>query len=92
MYCAPSSALYEFRNVVCVAQVSTTLAALPCDMLQNPSTEHGWEPDADALQEVEELVQESLDMPTAGRPLVVAFCTDGSRSALVRRIPSTMFL
>lgn len=65
-------------------QVSTALSALLCDMLQNPYTDAGWEADADALQEVQELAQEALDMPTAGRPVVVTFCTDGSRAALVR--------
>eukprot|EP00892_Ulva_mutabilis_P003277 jgi/Ulvmu1/1320/UM011_0048.1 len=63
--------------------VSTALSALLCDMLQNPNAAHGWEADADALEEARELVQESLDMPTAGRPLVATFCTDGSRAALV---------
>lgn len=65
-------------------QVSTALDALLCDMLQNPNAEYGWEADADALEELQELVQEAHDMPTAGRPLVVTFCTDGSRAALVR--------
>jgi hypothetical protein len=65
-------------------QVSTILQGMPCDMLPNPMAEHGWEADPEALEEVRDAVQQALDMPTQGRPLVVTFCTDGSRSAVVR--------
>ena len=29
-------------------------------------------------------MQEAVNMPTVGRPVVVALCTDGSRSCMVR--------
>lgn len=53
-------------------------------MLEDPSSEHGWQVDQDCLDEVAEAIQEAIDMPTAGAPAVVTLCTDGARGALVR--------
>jgi hypothetical protein len=64
-------------------QESSILEGIPCDMLQNPTSELGWEASEDALEEVILSIQEAMDMPTKGRPFVVTFCTDGSRGAMV---------
>lgn len=53
-------------------------------MLHNPTSANGWQADPDALAEVVEAVEESVQMPTPGATLVVTLCTDGSRAAQVR--------
>lgn len=64
--------------------VSTILQALLLELLPTRTNDLGFEPDPDALQDVGEAIQEAVDVPTVGRPVVVTFCTDGSRSAMVR--------
>lgn len=65
-------------------QVSLALGATVVDMLHNPTSANGWQADPDALAEVVEAVEESVQMPTPGATLVVTLCTDGSRAAQVR--------
>lgn len=65
-------------------QVSTILQGILCEALPNPTAPYGYEADSEGLEEVREAVQMSLDAPTQARPVVVTFCTDGSRSLVVR--------
>jgi hypothetical protein len=53
-------------------------------MLEDPSSEFGWQPDQDSIDDILATIQEGIDVPTSGAPAVVAFCTDGSRSAQVQ--------
>jgi hypothetical protein len=65
-------------------QVSTLLEALPMDMLQDPSSEVGWATDNVSMEQAVEAIQQSKTVFPKGKPLVVVFCTDGSRSLPVR--------
>lgn len=65
-------------------QVSTILQGILCEAFANPTAEHGYEADPEGLEEVRDALQMSLDAPTEARPVVVTFCTDGSRSLVVR--------
>lgn len=78
---------FVLADVEHALQVSTILQGMLCEVLPNPMAEYGCEADPEALEEVCDAVQQALDMPTTGRPLVVAFCTDGSRSLVVRLLP-----
>lgn len=71
-------------NIHVWSQVSTILQAILCEALPNPSAEYGYEAEPGGLEEVRDAVQLSLDAPTEARPVVVTFCTDGTRSLVVR--------
>ena len=71
------------RESLC-PQVSTILQGILCEALPNPTTPHGYGADPEGLEEVRDALQMSLDAPTEARPVVVTFCTDGSRSLVVR--------
>jgi len=67
-------------------------------MLVNPTSDLGWEPDADALAEVTEHILESSQLASPEcSPVVVTFCTDGSRGSqialrLARAFPTLQVL
>lgn len=71
-------------------QVSTILQAIPCEAFPNPSAQYSYDADPEGLEEVQDAVKISLDTPTEARPVVVAFCLDGSRSLVVCNTPSPL--
>lgn len=73
-------------------QVSTIMEALLVDMLKDPSSDCEFAPDTEALQHAMQAIQESMEIFPRGKPLVVVFCTDGSRSLPVALQLCTEFL